>query len=71
MKSLFPYAVMFVLFLAGNKLVERQQQYNQLNQVATPTKSVSLIGLFSAHSNDSGMQISSKPLQSGNHANRK
>ncbi|MBN8822044.1 MULTISPECIES: hypothetical protein [unclassified Spirosoma] len=59
MKSLFPYVVMGALFVAGTRLVDRQQQYNRLER--TPTKQASPHNVFTANTSVPKMQLTNSP----------
>ncbi|GAB4029884.1 hypothetical protein [Spirosoma gilvum] len=63
MKSLFPYLVMCVLFIAGNYLVERQQQYKRSNQEAAPVQSAPFAGVPAYGTNAPKMQLTSSPVK--------
>ncbi|MVM39290.1 hypothetical protein GO730_19860 [Spirosoma sp. HMF3257] len=55
MKSVFPYLVMFVLFLAGTRLVNRQQTYIRSIQESTADKSASFTGMLATNEPDTGL----------------
>ncbi|WP_155297322.1 hypothetical protein [Spirosoma aerolatum] len=61
MKSLFPYVVMGALFVAGNRLVDRQQQYKCSERV--PAQETSPYGAFTANTGVSKMQLTNSPTK--------
>lgn len=55
MKSVFPYLVMFVLFLAGTRQVNRQQNYIRSIQESAPDKPASFTGILATNEPDTGL----------------
>ena len=62
MKSLFPYLVMIVLFLAGTRLVNRQQTYTRSLQKAATLETASLTNML-ATSESQSLQLTSNTDQ--------